>query len=137
MNRHLRERLLEFGLSGFRMAVAAMMFLGHGWGKFTGFMEGADSFPDPLGVGPVVSLGLAVFAEAGCAVLVFVGYKTRLAVIPLVFTMVVAAFVIHGADPWGDKEMAVLYALCFGMIGLTGPGQFSADRFIQFLRASS
>jgi uncharacterized membrane protein YphA (DoxX/SURF4 family) len=39
------------------------------------------------------------------------GLATRLAAFPLLFTMLTAAFFIHGDDPWAKKELAVLYAV--------------------------
>ena len=53
---------------------------------------------------------------------------TRLAVIPLAFTMIVALFVVHGADPWKVKELAAMYLPVYAVIFVTGPGEFSLDK---------
>lgn len=90
----------DFGLLALRLYAGGTMCLMHGWGKLTSFPDKADSFPDPFGFGSPVSLGLAVFAEVVCAALVVAGAFTRLAVVPLIVTMAVAGFVIHGADAW-------------------------------------
>ena len=50
------------------------------------------------------------------------------AFIPLIITMVIAAFVIHAKDPFGNKEMAILYLGAYLAIALLGPGKWSADR---------
>jgi len=92
------------------------------------FAGGAIQFPDPLGVGATTSLILTVFAEVICAALIVVGYKTKWASIPLVITMLVAAFIVHGADPWGKKEFALLYAIGYIAIGMLGAGKYSLDR---------
>jgi putative oxidoreductase len=42
--------------------------------------------------------------------------------------MGIAAFVVHGADPFGEKELALFYFLSFFMIMLTGPGAYSLDK---------
>jgi putative oxidoreductase len=42
--------------------------------------------------------------------------------------MGVAAFIVHGADPLGEKELALFYFLSFFMIMLTGPGAYSLDK---------
>jgi putative oxidoreductase len=42
--------------------------------------------------------------------------------------MGVAAFITHGEDPFGEKEMAVLYTIAFLTIFLTGSGRYSLDR---------
>ncbi len=103
------------------------MLLGHGLPKLMTFGEKLHRFPDPIGVGSEVSLTLAVFAEVVCAGLIAVGFATRLATIPLLVTMLVAALVIHGDDPWARKEFALLYAIPALTLLLTGPGKLSVD----------
>ena len=118
----------SLGLLFLRVLSGGMMLLGHGWAKLAGFAEIAAKFPDPLGLGSsTFSLGLAVFAEALCAAAVIVGFATRLAAIPLVVTMLVAAFVVHGDDPWVKKELALLYVVPFLTLVFTGAGKFSFD----------
>ncbi len=60
--------------------------------------------------------------------LVIIGFKTRLAAIPVIITMAVAAFIVHAADPLGTKEMAILYLIAFTVIALLGAGKYSVDR---------
>jgi len=118
----------SLGLLFLRVTAGGMMLFGHGWAKLTGFSELAANFPDPLGLGSTtVSLGLAVFAEAFCAAAVVVGVATRWVSIPLVITMLVAAFVVHSDDPWAKKELALVYAAPFLTLVFTGPGKFSFD----------
>lgn len=112
-----------------RIGTGAMM-LTHGIPKLQRLVgNGPIEFMDFLGLGPVVGLSLAVFAEVVCATLVIIGFKTRLAVIPLIITMCTAAFVAHGADPFGRKELPLLYAIAFLVILVLGPGKFSIDSF--------
>ena len=86
----------SLGLLLLRVSVGSMMLLGHGWGKLTSFAERSSSFPDPLGIGPSLSMALATGAEAFCALAVILGFATRWAVVPLMVTMLVAALIIHG-----------------------------------------
>ena len=46
---------------------------------------------------------------------------------PPVITMLVAAMVIHGADPFAKKEFALLYFFGFLAITLLGAGKYSLD----------
>ena len=39
----------------------------------------------------------------------------------------VAAFVVHGGDPLGDKELALLYLVCFSAVAALGGGAWSLD----------
>lgn len=108
------------------------MLVGHGWGKLMSFSENAATFPDPLGIGPELSMGSAIFCEVICSALVVLGLATRFAVLPLVFTMVVAAFVVHGGDPLfmgsgAAKEPALIYLTAYALLFFTGPGCFSVD----------
>jgi len=104
-----------------------MMLGGHGLAKLTGFAQMRAQFPDPLGIGSAASLALAVFAEAFCSAAVILGFVTRLAVVPLLTTMLVAIFLVHGSDPWEKKELAALYLVPFLAILLAGPGRVSID----------
>lgn len=102
----------------------------HGYPKLMKLLAGNLAFADPIGLGAGLSLGLTVFAEFLCALLVLFGLGTRIACIPLIITMLVAAFVIHGADPIGDKELALIYLGGYLAIFLGGGGKFSLDRFV-------
>jgi len=115
-----------------RLTFGGLMLLNHGWGKMIKlFAEGPVKFADPIGIGMGPSLALTVFAEALCAFLIVIGLGTRLATIPLIITMLVAVFVIHWADPFGDKEMALLYLVPYLAILLLGPGKLSLDSLIK------
>ena len=110
-----------------RVVAGGTMVASHGWGKLANFAARSGSFPDPLGVGSVASLSLTVSAEVLCALALLLGLFTRLAAIPLLITMAVAAFVVHGDDPFAKQEMAVLYGSVFAMLALTGGGDWSLD----------
>ena len=125
-----RSELLEAaGLLVLRLAIGGMMLV-HGVPKLGRLFTTPDKFGDPLGLGPEVSLALAVFAEVVCAALLAVGAATRLAAVPLLITMLVAAFVVHGADPFGKKELALLYGAGALSLLMTGAGRFSVDHWI-------
>lgn len=124
----------SIGLLILRIGIGGFMLVAHGWGKLVGFSDLAQRFPDPLGIGSTLSLALAVFAEVVCALLLIVGLGTRLAAVPFLITMLVAAFVVHGADPWAKKEFALLYAIPALSLILTGGGRFSLDALIRSRR---
>lgn len=114
-----------------RAALGGAMLFGHGLGKWS-MLFGSEpiQFPDPMGVGVNVSLGLAVFSEVVCAALLIAGLFTRLALIPLIVTMAVAYFVIHGSDPFGVQEKSLLYGVGFLALLFMGPGRISVDALI-------
>ncbi len=124
-----RERLSAVGLLVLRIGAGGMLLGGHGLSKLLHFSGMVGSFPDPLHVGAATSLGLAMFAELLCSALVVIGLATRLATIPVLVTMSVAALLVHGGAPFAKKELALIYALPFLTILLTGPGPLSLDRW--------
>lgn len=117
----------DFGLLVLRLGAGGFMMFAHGWGKLSGFSEYKEMFPDPIGLGSSLSLGLAVGAEFFCALAIVIGLFTRFASIPLVITMLVAALVVHADDPFQKKELALMYLVPFISLLLTGPGKFSVD----------
>lgn len=119
---------VDFGLLLLRAGAAIPMFWQHGWHKVTHFGEMMDRFSDPIGLGPAISLGLVTFAETACAALVALGLWTRLATVPVVIAMGVAAFMAHGDSPFNKQEPALLYLIAFATIFFTGSGRFSLHR---------
>jgi putative oxidoreductase len=101
--------------------------LTHGWGKFKKLINGDFQFADPIGIGPELSLVLTSFSEFICAILIIIGLKSRIASIPLILTMLVAAFIVHAEDPIGKKEFPLLYLAMFLGIFLMGSGKYSID----------
>lgn len=108
--------------------VGGGFMLAHGIPKLMKFFaDDPIKFADPFGLGATPTLGLTVFAEVGCAILILIGLKTRAATVPLIITMLVAAFVIHGADPFGKKELALMYLAIYLSLFFLGSGKYSVD----------
>jgi putative oxidoreductase len=123
----MNTKTYDLGLLFLRLSVGCLM-LTHGIPKFQTLLAGGEiQFPDPIGLGATFSLAMTVFAEAICSFLIIIGLKTRLASIPLVITMFVAAFIVHGNDAWAVKEKAVLYLCMYIVLLFTGAGNHSVD----------
>lgn len=118
----------DIGLLILRLAFAGSMIMAHGWEKMMNFADKVVEFPDPLGFGSQASLAMVVFAEVVCSFLVLIGLFTRLTAIPVVINMAVAFLIIHGDDPFGKKELALMYMAAFATLVFTGPGKYSIDR---------
>lgn len=106
---------------------AAALILTHGFSKLMKIMDGDFGFMDPIGIGATTSLFLVTFAEFFCALLLLVGFFTRGALIPLIINFLVIIFIAHGDDPFGRKELPLLYLISFVTLFLTGPGKLSLD----------
>jgi putative oxidoreductase len=121
----------EVALLFVRVTVAGLMLV-HGLPKLEMLLSGDSSqFPAVFGLSAATSLALAVFSEVVCSVLILVGLGTRLATIPLIVTMLIAAFYIHGADPFAKKELAILYLIPYVMLLLTGGGKYAFDQLLR------
>ncbi len=120
---------IDFSLLVLRLVFGIAMIT-HGWPKFQKALTGNFKFGDPIGLGPEASLILAAFAEFICSILIILGLGTRLATIPLMFTMGVAMFIVHASDGFGAQEKAFLFLGAFFTIFLTGPGKYSIDNKI-------
>lgn len=147
MQARQQDALTSVGLLILRLGVGGYMAT-HGWGKVDMVLNRRwDQFPDPIGLGQAPGLIMAAGAEFVCAILVAIGLLTRFAAAPVVFTMAVAAFVIHRADPWmageaarlfqagqaqswASKEPALLFLIPFLTLVFTGAGRYSLDALI-------
>ncbi|NJC25397.1 DoxX family protein [Neolewinella antarctica] len=118
---------IDVGLLVLRLWFGLEMALAHGLPKLLKLFAGDLSFADPIGVGPTVSLVLAVFGEFVCGLLIAAGFFTRLATIPYIITMLVAALVVHGADGWGKMSIPLMYVVAAVVLFITGPGRLSLD----------
>lgn len=115
----------DISLLSMRVIFCSMMFIAHGWGKLTNFSKMMNGFPDPLGIGSTLSLSGAVFTEVVCSIMIILGIKTRWFSIPGLFTMLIAAFVVHANDGWNVKEKAILYAAVYLVLIISGGGKYS------------
>lgn len=122
----------DLGLFVLRLFLGLTMLFAHGIGKWGRLFGGGDiQFSDPFGVGDTTSLALAVFAEVICSILLAFGLLSRWALIPLITTMLVAAFIVHIDDDFGIMERALLFGVGYITLFLTGPGKYSIDYFLR------
>lgn len=113
-----------------RIGVGGMMLV-HGIPKMQMLFSGeAIDFPGVMGMSSELSLGLAVFAEVLCSILILFGFATRLAAIPLIVTMLIAVFYIHAADPFANQELGLHYLMVYIALLILGSGKFSLDALI-------
>jgi putative oxidoreductase len=111
--------------------IFGFMFLSHGIAKLHTYGEDPCTFPDPIGLGSTLSLWLVLFAEILCSIGFVLGALFRLCLIPMIFTMCIALFVIHAGDPLDVKELSLMYLAIFALLFITGPGRFSIDGILK------
>lgn len=112
--------------------------LSHGFPKLQMLLEGGKiEFYSFLGMGPQFSLILTVFAEFVCSILLILGLFTRVALGFLIFTMLIAGFFVHGADPFEKREMSLVYLSVYLLLMAFGAGKISVDYMIEKRKRAS
>lgn len=112
--------------------------LSHGFPKLQMLLEGGKiEFFDFIGLGPLVTLVLTVIAEFVCSILLILGLFTRFSLGFLIFTMIIAAFVVHGADPFEKRELSFIYLSVYLLLMAFGAGKISVDHMIEKRKRAS
>lgn len=112
--------------------------LSHGYPKLQMLLAGGKiEFFDFMGLGPQISLILTVIAEFACSILLILGLFTRISLGFLIFTMVIAGFVVHGADPFEKREMSLIYLSVYLLLMIIGAGKVSVDHMIERRKRAS
>lgn len=117
----------DLGLLVARLWFGMVLAVHHGSGKLMAlgaFTEkvAAKHIPLPWLLGPLAGLG-----EFVGGLLLAVGLFSRPAALWVLGVMLVAAFKVHGAGPFGEKELALAYGAVAVAVLLAGPGRFSID----------
>ena len=109
--------------------IFGLTFASHGLDKLQHFSETAAHFPAPFGLSGDIAVGLSIFGELVCGLAFAFGFLTRLALLPMIFTMIVAFTTVHGGSVSGG-ELAFLYLVIFVLSWFAGAGKFSVDGVI-------
>jgi putative oxidoreductase len=121
----------DLGLLIFRLFVGLTMAFSHGLGKLPPpeqLIAGVESIGFPMAIAFAWAAALSEFIGA---LLLASGLFTRIAATFIGFTMAVAGFIVHGADPFAKKEMAFLYLAACVMFIFTGAGKYSLDSIVR------
>lgn len=121
---------MDAGLLLLRCGVGLTMLVLHGLPYLKHFEAEAERFLPLLGLDGRVTLGLVIFAEVGCSLLLVVGLFTKPAALVLALVMAAAFIMVHGASFDGEQsgELAFMYLVGSGTLAFTGPGRFAWDR---------
>ncbi len=132
------SRYNDLGLLIMRVTVAGCLVLKHGVEKAFDFHTMATSralpFPDPIHIGVVPSLVIAMISDFICAILVILGFGTRWAAAFCFVNILVAWITVHHFSFFGRNgdhgEIIILMLGGFAGLILTGPGRYSVDALL-------
>lgn len=125
------SKLADAGLALLRIFAGLAMAFAHGINKvppsegFTGLVESLG-FP-----APGLFAWLAGISEFFGGLLMAAGLLTRPAALMVLGTMFVAAFISHAGDPFGEREMALLFMFSALFFTMAGGGRYSIDAFLR------
>lgn len=132
----VRQKAQAVGLLWLRVSMGLGIAY-HGFGKvfgvqdgvpvIEGFTRGVEAMGFPL---PGLFAWAAGLSEFLGGILIVLGLGTRGAALFVLVTMLVAAFVRHGSDPFRVKELALAYGTAAAALVLTGAGSLSLDSLI-------
>lgn len=119
-----------------RLFVGIMM-VQFGVRQLSSFDTLSTSFPSVLGMSAEASLITMICIELGCSLFIMCGFLTRLMVLPLFFSMILAehelltTMSISSAYPWTSPAyIPILFLGIYFFIMLVGPGKISVDYFL-------
>lgn len=117
----------NLGILILRVFVGLTLALAHGTGKIPPsdrFIEGVGKLGFPM---PEHFAWAASLSEFLGGILIALGLLTRPAAFFVMFTMGTAFFLVHAADPFQKKELALAYGVIALAILLIGSGRYGLD----------
>ena len=127
----LPSRIADLGPAALRIFTGLSMALAHGIHKMPPsqqFIDGVGEMGLPF---PIVMAWAAALSEFLGGLMLAAGLLTRPAALAIIGTMGVAAFVAHAGDPFGKREMALLYGIVAVAFAFKGAGRYSIDRLLR------
>ncbi|MCF9018384.1 DoxX family membrane protein [Pseudomonas syringae] len=116
------QTLIGWGLLFMRVSVSLLLLHVHGLPKLMHWSVEVQRIEDPFGLGGTLTLGLAVFAEVICPVLLILGVWARLACLPILAVLAVAVLFVHPEWSLEQGQFAWLLMILFAGLAITGPG---------------
>ncbi len=127
----VRPQSFPINLSLFILRLSAgILMIPHGYSKLIHFTEKQNSFETFLGINSSVSLALTIGAEFFCSLLLSLGFMTRIVLVPLIITMLVAEFKTMNGAVFGDGQLAFMYLVIYAVLFISGPGKLSIDNYL-------
>jgi len=120
----------NIGLLYLRLTAAALLVHVHGLPKLLHFGSQRQQIGDPMHLGRGLTLGFALFAEIACPLAIAIGWRTRLASLPILVLLLVSMLLVHPDWSIAEGQFGWLPIVAFGAIALAGRGRYSLDQHL-------
>lgn len=121
------ETAQNAGLLFLRLSGSSFLLVVHGLPKLLNWSAQLQLIEDPFHLGASLTLGLAVFAEVLCPLLIIVGVLTRLACLPVLSVLTIALFVVHPEWTLEQGQFGWLLMIIFLTLFIAGPGRLALN----------
>lgn len=115
----------DVALCWLRVTGCLLLLSVHGVPKLMHFQHELGLIEDPFGMGSLLTLSLAVFAEVLCPIFILLGILTRLATLPILFLLAVSVIWVHPEWSLFEAQFAWLLLIVFSTILIAGPGRLA------------
>lgn len=116
---------VDVALCWLRITGCLLLLTVHGIPKLLHFDHELGLIEDPFGMGSLLTLSLAVFAEVLCPVFILLGVLTRLATLPVLFLLAVSVIWVHPEWSLAEGQFAWLLLIVFSTIFIAGSGRLA------------
>ncbi len=123
-------RRVALGLLVLRVSAGILMISGRGWDKLQHFAGQRIVSLDRLAAGSELQAALEIFSEFFCPIFVIFGIATRLTSIPPWVSVLVSGLILQDRVLLSEQQVALLYAMPYFVLMLTGAGYHSFDKQI-------
>lgn len=115
---------INAGLFFLRLTGCLLLMHVHGLPKVFYFSEELTHIEDPFGLGPLMSLLPAIFAEVICPIFILIGVFTRIACLPIIGVLLVAMVFVHPEWSIAEGQFGWMILIIFTTLAITGPGEW-------------
>ncbi|MWV11718.1 DoxX family membrane protein [Pseudomonas sp. R-28-1W-6] len=125
---------IDWALLFLRSTSALLLLHVHGLLKLLRFSQETQLMKALLGLGGVVTLCLAIFAEVLCPLVILLGMCIRTACLPILMALLVSLLLVH--PDWSlAEDQAGWLLIIFTTLAISGPGFVALGRRFAGARA--
>ncbi|MFV5703277.1 DoxX family protein [Flavobacterium sp. XS2P12] len=114
----------------FRIAVSLQLIIVYGLKKIGIGTDFTESVPNPYHLPEDMNYYLAVASNIFFPILIIIGWKTKLATLPVLAVTLSGYFIVHWNDSLLESDAPFMYSIAFLLILFLGSGKYSLDYWL-------